>query len=118
MYLDVRKSSKKSSLCHKLWFYNPYFFVAQTINSIIRSNNPSLKYQSFTPKGCKDIGIRKVEQRRNSFICKINGILEFQQKNPIELLIEQASTKFTLIRRLTVPTDYADMLTIERKEGN
>ena len=77
-----------------------------------------MKYQSFTPKGCKDIGIRKVEQRRNSFICKINGILEFQQKNPIELLIEQASTKFTLIRRLTVPTDYADMLTIERKEGN
>ena len=64
-----------------------------------------MKYQSFAPKGCKGIGIRKgckgiglrkgckgigirkVDQKRNSFICNINGILEFQQKNPIELLM-------------------------------
>ena len=27
----------------------------------VRSNNLSLKYQSFTPSGCKDIGRRKFE---------------------------------------------------------
>ena len=25
----------------------------------VRSSNPSLKYQRFTPSGCRDIGIRK-----------------------------------------------------------
>ena len=36
----------------------PYIF--QTMNSV-RSNYLSLKYQSYTPSGCKDIGIRKFE---------------------------------------------------------
>ena len=33
----------------------------------VRSNNQSLKYQSVTLKGCKDIGIRKFWQKLNSF---------------------------------------------------
>ena len=36
--------------------FPPYIF--QTINSI-RSNSPSLKYQRFSPSGCKDKGVRK-----------------------------------------------------------
>ena len=52
--------------CHKLRFYNSYNLatrfsrplIFQTINSG-RSNSLSLKYQRFTPSGCKDIGIRK-----------------------------------------------------------
>ena len=59
-------SEKELSLCHKLWFYNPYIFstqsckplIFQTINSV-RSINLSLKYQRFTPSGCKDIRIGK-----------------------------------------------------------
>ena len=55
------------SLCNKLWFSNPYIFatqcrrpqIFQTMNSV-RSNNISLKYQSFTLSGCIYIGIRKV----------------------------------------------------------
>ena len=35
-------------------------YIFQTINSV-RANNLSLKYERFTPAGCKDIGIRKVE---------------------------------------------------------
>ena len=43
---------KELSLCHKLWFYNPYIYgtqrfrpeIFQTVNSV-RSNNLSLKYQ-------------------------------------------------------------------------
>ena len=27
----------------------------------VRSNNQILKYQRFTPLGCKDIGLRKLE---------------------------------------------------------
>ena len=56
------------SLCHKLWFSNPYIFttpcrrpyIFQTMSSV-RSNNTSLKYQSFTLSDCKDIGIIKFE---------------------------------------------------------
>ena len=54
------------SFCHKLRFshyYNlatrfPRPLIFQTINSA-RSNSLSLKYQRFTPSGCKDIGVRK-----------------------------------------------------------
>ena len=57
---------KELDPCHKLKFYNSYFFATQcrrpqifkTMNSI-RSNNLSLKYQWFTPSGCNDIRIRK-----------------------------------------------------------
>ena len=56
------------SLCHKLRFSNPYIFttqcrrpyIFQTMSSV-RSNNTSLKYQSFTLSDCKDIGIIKFE---------------------------------------------------------
>ena len=36
-----------------------------------RSNNLSLKYQTFTPSGCKDIGIRKFE-----FVAKTQFLYE------------------------------------------
>ena len=38
------------SLCHKLWFSNPYIF---------RTRQILLKYQRFTSSGCRDNGIRK-----------------------------------------------------------
>ena len=54
------------SLCHKLWFSNPYIFGTQCLRPYlfqtkysVRSNNLSLKYQRFTPSGSKDIGIQK-----------------------------------------------------------
>ena len=60
--------TKELSFCHKLWVSNfkivatqcrrPLIF--QTLKDI-RSNNVSLKYQSFTSKGCKDIGFKKTE---------------------------------------------------------
>ena len=59
---------KELSFCHKLWF-SDFNIVAtqchrslifQTMNAI-RSNNVSLKYQRFTPYGCKDIGFTKTE---------------------------------------------------------
>ena len=58
--------TKELSFCHKLWFSNSYNLathslrplIFQTINSL-RSNSLSLKYQRFTPSGCKDIGVRK-----------------------------------------------------------
>ena len=37
---------------------NSDFLIFQTINSV-RSNSLSLKYQRFTPSGCKAIGVRK-----------------------------------------------------------
>ena len=42
--------------------------LPQTLNSV-KSNNLSLKYQRFTPAGCKEIGIIKIEflERTNSF---------------------------------------------------
>ena len=57
---------KELSFCHKLRFSNshnlatcfPAPLIFQTFNSG-RSNSLSLKYQRFTPLGCKDIGDRK-----------------------------------------------------------
>ena len=57
-------SIKELSLCHQLWFSNPYIsgfqcrrpVTFQTMTSV-RSNNISLKYQMFTTFGSKDIGI-------------------------------------------------------------
>ena len=59
---------KELSLCHKLCFSKSYIFgfqcrrpkIFQTMNSV-RSNNISLKYQSFTTLDSKDIGIIKSE---------------------------------------------------------
>ena len=59
-------TAKELSLCHKPWFSNPYIFVNQcmltyifeSMNSV-RYNDHSLKYQRFTPSGCKDTKIRK-----------------------------------------------------------
>ena len=57
---------KELSFCHKLRFSYSYNLatcfsrplIFQTINSG-RSSSLSLKYQRFTPSGCKDIGVRK-----------------------------------------------------------
>ena len=59
---------KELSICHKRRFSIPFIFsiqyrkhyIFQTMN-FVRSNYLSLKYQSYTPSGCKDIGIRKFE---------------------------------------------------------
>ena len=56
---------KELSFCHKLCLANPDIFatwccrplIFQTMISV-RSNNLILKYQGFTPSGCKDIGLR------------------------------------------------------------
>ena len=48
------------SLCYKLWFHNPYICRPKTMISV-KSINLRLKYQRFTPLGCINIGIRKVE---------------------------------------------------------
>ena len=70
LVLHISRSSrtcwKELSFCHKLRCSNPFNLAArfprplmfQTINSG-RSNSLSLKYQRFTPIGCKDIGVRK-----------------------------------------------------------
>ena len=66
---------KELSFYHKLRFPNSFNLatlfsrplIFQTINSG-RSNSQSLKYQRFTPSGCKDIGIRK---------CKFVAITQF-----------------------------------------
>ena len=60
-----------------LFLYNltirfPRPLIFQTINSI-RSNSLSLKYQRFTPSGCKDKGVRKYEfVAKTQFLCKTN----------------------------------------------
>ena len=59
---------KGMSLCHKLWFYNPYIFatrccrpkIFQTMNCY-RSNYLSLTLKMFTQSACKEIWIRKLE---------------------------------------------------------
>ena len=49
--------------------------ICQTNNSVI-SNSLSLKYQRFTPSGCKDIGVRKYK-----FVAKT----QFFAKHPVLL---------------------------------
>ena len=73
-------TTKELSLCHQLWFSNPYIFAGgrpqlfQTFNSV-RSNNLILKYQRFTSSVWKYIWIRKVELvAKNQFLCVINNI--------------------------------------------
>ena len=69
---------KELSFCHKLRFSNSYNLVThfpkplifKTINSG-RPNSLSLKYQRFTPSGCKDIGIRKFKFVANQFLYKL-----------------------------------------------
>ena len=59
---------KKLSLCHKLWFSNPYIsvtqcrrhYIFQTMNPV-RLDIQSLKNQTFTLSGCKYIGMRKLK---------------------------------------------------------
>ena len=47
----------------------------------VRLNNQNLKYQRFTPLGCKDIGIRKSEfVTKTQFLCPCNQ-LYFKNKN-------------------------------------
>ena len=69
---------KELSFCHKLRFSNshnlatcfPAPLIFQTFNSG-RSNSLSLKYQRFTPSGCKDIG-DSLLQKLNSFVTNID----------------------------------------------
>ena len=42
-----------------------------------RSNNLNLKYQRFTPSGCKDIGIRKFE-----FLAQTQFPLRYSVQSP------------------------------------
>ena len=69
MSTELQIAPKELSLCLKLWFSNltslqlAVVDLRWTMNSV-RSNN--LKYQTFAPWGCKDIGIRNFE-----FVTKI-----------------------------------------------
>ena len=63
-----KEITKELSLCNKLWFSNPYIFSTQCSRPLIfqtmkyvRLNNPSLKYQRFTPTSSRDIGIGTFE---------------------------------------------------------
>ena len=63
-----KEYDKGTEFCHKLLFPNLYIcatrccipLIFQTMNSV-RSKCLSLKYNMFTPSGCKDIGIRKFD---------------------------------------------------------
>ena len=59
---------KELTLCHKLWFSNPYIFGLQRRKPLIfqtyifwSNKSRSLKFQKFTTLESKDIGIRKSE---------------------------------------------------------
>ena len=59
----------------------------------VRLNNLSLKYQSFTTLGCKDIGIRKFEfGAKTQFLYKLRpkvaGNQIMQYRNKFKLLYE------------------------------
>ena len=51
----------------------------------VRLNNPSLKYQRFTPSGCRarDIGIRKFE-----FVAKTHFLIFFDNGDSTEYALE------------------------------
>ena len=66
-----------STPCHRTEIY-------QTMNPDT-SNNLSLKYQRFTPSGCKDIGIKKFE-----FVAKTQ-FLSFNCYFSIKLFVVSAS---------------------------
>ena len=75
-------TTKELSLCHQLWFSNPYIFAAhcrrpqlfQTFNSV-RSNTLNLKSIRFTSSVRKYIRIRKFELvAKNQFLRVINNI--------------------------------------------
>ena len=75
-------TTKELSLCHQLWFSNPYIFAArcrrpqlfQTFNSV-RSNTLNLKSKRFTSSVRKYIRIRKFELvAKNQFLRVINNI--------------------------------------------
>ena len=52
------------------------------IKNYDRSNSLSLKYQRFTPSGCKDIGIRKFE-----FVAKTHFILRHEVDYPVKIRV-------------------------------
>ena len=71
--------------CHKLKYSYPYILatqcrrpkIFQTINSV-RSNNVSLKYQTFISTGSRDIEIRNFEVvAKTQFLCKFIEYLIF-----------------------------------------
>ena len=86
---------KELSFCHKLRFSNscnfathfPRPLIFQTINSG-RSNSLSLKYQRFTPSGCKDIGVRKCK-----FVAKTQFLYQTFNKNILIAIIKELSFK-------------------------
>ena len=61
-FIRKKKNMPKTLMFQSLYLCNPMLqtFDISTIN-YIRSNSVSLKYQSFTPSGCHDIGIRIIE---------------------------------------------------------
>ena len=58
---NLSQFTKELSLCHKLWFSNPYIFATQCRKYFCWENNLSLKYLRFTQSRCKDLGIRQFE---------------------------------------------------------
>jgi len=78
--VEYKCSIKELSLCNKLWFSNPYIFSTQCSRPLIfqtmkyvRLNNPSLKYQRFTPTSSRDIGIGTFEfvAKTQILYCKV-----------------------------------------------
>ena len=74
------------SLPQQLWFANPYIFatqgriskIFQTLN-YVKINKLSLKYQRFTPSGCKDIKIKKFEfDAKNQFLYPMLPLIKAQ----------------------------------------
>ena len=80
LYLKGEYKEKELSLCNKIWFSNPYVFSTQCSKPLIfqtmkyvRLNNPSLKYQRFTPTSSRDMGIRTFEfVAKTQILCQTN----------------------------------------------
>ena len=54
--LSLFRLLKELSLCHRLWFSDPYS---------VSSNNLSLKYQRFTPSGCVRLRLENLSFVKN-----------------------------------------------------
>ena len=84
---------KEIESLHKLGFSNSVLATQchkQTMNSV-RSNNLSLKYQSFTTLGCKDVGVRKFEfVVKTQFLYVVNILFVTNTKNRFYIFIKMA----------------------------
>ena len=84
---EVFMQTKELSFCHKLWFSNPVIFATRYCRSLIfqtmncASYSLSLKYQWFTPSGCKDIRIRIFEFVTKTQFLFLFYILQKRKRN-------------------------------------